>query len=222
MTQSSSIGELAKALAAAQGKMRDAAYDRTNPHFRNRYATLASVRAAITPALSEHGLAVVQTTEAGAEGAVVVVTTLMHSSGEWIDGRMEMPVAKRDAQGVGSALTYARRYALAAIVGVASDEDDDGEEAVGRSRQIIATTNGEAGAQRAAIVAAMEEPRPAETEEAFAERMGAATDAAALAKVAADVHRSKLPASAKKRLHKPYSAAVARIAAAAGDAGVPS
>lgn len=129
MDHSPTIGALAKALAASQAKLEDAKKDSINPHFKNRYATLSSVRATITPVLSAHGLAVVQTNEPhGAEGACVV-TTLMHESGEWIRGRLFVPVTKRDPQGFGSAITYARRYALAAIVGIASDEDDDAETA---------------------------------------------------------------------------------------------
>jgi len=122
---SPTLGALAKALAAAQAKLEDAKKDATNPHFKNRYATLASVRAAVTPVLSQHGLSVVQTSEPHGEGGVCIVTTLLHESGEWIRGRLFLPVAKRDPQGFGSAISYARRYALAAIVNISSDDDDD-------------------------------------------------------------------------------------------------
>lgn len=127
---STSLGDLAKALAAAQGEIEDAKKDGTNPHFKTKYATLASVRAAITPVFSRHGLAVTQLNEPHGDGGVCVVTLLMHSSGQWIKSKLYVPVSKKDAQGFGSALSYARRYALAAIANIASDDDDDGNEAV--------------------------------------------------------------------------------------------
>ena len=130
MKFSPTLGALAKALAVAQGELEDAKKDGTNPHFKNRYATLSSVRAAITPVFSKHGLSVTQLNEPhGAEG-VCVVTVLMHESGEWITSSLYVPVSKKDAQGFGSALSYARRYALAAIANIATDDDDDGEQAV--------------------------------------------------------------------------------------------
>ncbi len=126
---SSSVAALAKALAAAQGELEDAKKDGVNPHFKNKYATLSSVRAAITPVFSKHGLSVVQLNEPHGDAGVCVVTLLMHESGEWIRSRLFVPVSKKDAQGFGSALSYARRYALAAIANIASDEDDDAEHA---------------------------------------------------------------------------------------------
>ena len=125
---SATIGKLAESLAAAQAEIEDAKKDAVNPHFKNRYATLSSVRAAVTAAFSKHGLSVTQTFEPHGTDAVMVVTWLFHKSGEWLCSRLYMPVSKKDPQGFGSAISYARRYALAAIAGVASD-DDDGEEA---------------------------------------------------------------------------------------------
>lgn len=127
---SPTLGALAKALAAAQGELVDAKKDGTNPHFKNKYATLSSVRAAITPVFSKHGLAVSQLNEPHGDAGVCVVTMLMHESGEWISSSLFVPVSKKDAQGFGSALSYARRYALAAIANIASDDDDDAEQAV--------------------------------------------------------------------------------------------
>lgn len=125
MQKSESIAALAAALAKAQGTMRHALKDSVNPHFRNRYADLASVLDAVREPLAANGLAVVQLAADDEHGAAVE-TVLMHSSGEWISSRLALPVSKADAQGYGSALTYARRYALAAICGIAQD-DDDGE-----------------------------------------------------------------------------------------------
>lgn len=129
--KSATIGALAKALAAAQGELEDAKKDGANPAFKgSRYATLASVRAALSKVLPKHDLAVTQGFEPHGEDGVCVITTLMHSSGEWIRSALFVPVTKKDAQGYGSACTYGRRYSLAAIVGVASDDDDDGNAAV--------------------------------------------------------------------------------------------
>ena len=120
---SASIKELAAALAKAQGEIEAAAKNKRNAHFGSLYADLASVQDACRAPLARHGIAVVQSPSA--EGARVTVTTLLaHSSGEWISG--ELSVAARDAgpQAAGSAITYARRYGLAALVGVAADDDD--------------------------------------------------------------------------------------------------
>jgi len=132
MQKSESVKELATALAKAQAAIQGATKDKTNPHFRSAYADLASVWDACREALTKNGLSVVQTNEPSDGQTVVVETTLLHSSGEYMTGTLVMPVAKFDPQGVGSAITYARRYALAAMVGVAP-EDDDGEAAMGRN-----------------------------------------------------------------------------------------
>lgn len=119
------LGEIAKALAAAQGELQDAKKDSINPHFKNKYASLASVREAITATFARHGLSVVQLNEPHGESGVCVVTLLMHTSGQWIKSRLFVPVTKKDPQGFGSALSYARRYALGAIANIATDDDDD-------------------------------------------------------------------------------------------------
>lgn len=121
---------LARALAKAQGAMAKASKDRVNPHFKSRYADLASVWDACREPLSANGLAVVQLVAAADKASVTVETRLLHEGGESVSSSLTMPVAQATAQGVGSAITYARRYALAALVGVApDDDDDDGNEA---------------------------------------------------------------------------------------------
>lgn len=128
MKHSDSIATLAAALAKAQAALEGAVKDSTNPHFKSRYADLASVVAALKAAFPANGLSYVQTivTEANSVG---VETMLLHASGEWILGEpFYVPVNKADAQGFGSALTYCRRYSLAAMGGVAP-EDDDGNAA---------------------------------------------------------------------------------------------
>ncbi|HLG72596.1 MAG TPA: ERF family protein [Chloroflexota bacterium] len=89
------------------------------------YATLARVWAAIRTALGDHGLAVVQPCEPGQPGEVRLTTMLLHDSGQWIAGTCSVPVPANGPRGYGSALTYARRYALAAMVGVCVETDDD-------------------------------------------------------------------------------------------------
>lgn len=134
MTETSqTVGALAAALAKAQAEIEGAAKDRVNPHFKSSYATLASVWDACRPALSKHGLAVVQSPESDGP-AVTVHTTLLHASGEWM--RSSLTASARDGtpQSIGSALTYLRRYSLASMVGVAP-EDDDGNDAQPRFDQ---------------------------------------------------------------------------------------
>ena len=131
MLQSESINELAAALAKAQGRIKGALKDTSNPFFKSKYADLASVWEACRSALSENGLSVVQTTTCDNPESVTVETQLIHSSGQWIRGCLTMRPAKSDPQGIGSTITYARRYGLAAIVGVAP-EDDDGNAASGQ------------------------------------------------------------------------------------------
>lgn len=131
-SKSESIAELAKALAKAQGEMEAAKKDSANPFFNSHYADLASVRDAIREPFAKNGLAVAQIPASVAtDGTVRLSTMLMHASGEWIAGDLTMKAIKNDPQAIGSCLTYARRYALSAITGVAT-EDDDAEGATGR------------------------------------------------------------------------------------------
>jgi len=123
--KSEKIDALAMALAKAQSEMKDAVLCKVNPHFKNKYADLPAVREAITAPLTKHGIAVTQTMDADENGRSYIVTTLMHTSGQWISGRTPILVEKTTMQALGSGITYARRYALAAICGIASDEDDD-------------------------------------------------------------------------------------------------
>lgn len=133
-TKSDSIKELAAALAKAQSAIRSAEKDRENPFFKSSYATIASVWEACRKPLTDNGLSVSQLPSA--EGSTVTVTTLlMHASGEWLASELVMTATKADPQGIGSAITYARRYALSAMVGVAPDDDDDGNDASHQQQQ---------------------------------------------------------------------------------------
>jgi hypothetical protein len=130
--QSDSIGALAAALSKAQADITGALKDSSNPFFKSKYADLASCWDACRKQLAANNLAVIQTVYVHWEsGQTMLATTLVHSSGEWI--RSDLPVLAKDLspQAQGSGITYARRYALAAIVGLAQI-DDDAEAAQGR------------------------------------------------------------------------------------------
>lgn len=133
MEMSTTIGALSADLAKAQAEIKGALKDSANPFFKSKYADLSSVWEACRAPLTNHGLAVIQTVS-GDSAAVVVTTMLCHASGEWVRDSMTMSPIKQDPQGVGSTITYARRYALAAIAGVAP-EDDDGNAA---SKPVVA------------------------------------------------------------------------------------
>lgn len=129
MEKSEQINELAAALSIAQGELENASKSSDNPHFKSRYADLAEVINCVRPVFSRHGLAFTQFVSYNA-GIVSVETVLMHKGGQYISGIISAPVSKQDAQGVGSATTYCRRYSLAAVAGLAQ-EDDDANSAVG-------------------------------------------------------------------------------------------
>ena len=130
MKKSEHIGALTKALAAAQAKIKPAIRDSRNPFFKSNYADLASVFDACRLALAEQGVVVIQ--GASAEGARVTVTTMLsHESGDWVEEALSAHAKDDGPQGVGSTVTYLRRYSLAALAGVAT-EDDDAERGEGR------------------------------------------------------------------------------------------
>jgi hypothetical protein len=150
MNQASSIhdakpaaGNLAAALAAAQSTMKAAPFDRTNPHFKSKYASLASVVDTIRKPLADNGLSYTQTTEIR-EGALILITTLRHRSGEIVTSEYPLPGMSKP-QELGSALTYARRYSLSALVCIAADDDDDAE-GVRKSEQMTTLPKKDSGA----------------------------------------------------------------------------
>jgi len=124
---------IAGALAKAQAEMGKALKDATNPHFGKKYADLASVREACFPALNANGIAVIQPVEENEFGRSVV-TRFIHSGGEMLECKIPLIIQKNDMQGLGSALTYARRYGLMALAGIAP-EYDDGNAAVAAAPQ---------------------------------------------------------------------------------------
>ena len=127
---SPTIKNLAIALSKVQAEIKGSKLDAENPFFHSEYSTLTSVWDACRKLLTDNGLAVVQTMEPVID-LCSVTTTLLHVSGEWIRGTIQMKPVKNDPQAVGSCITYARRYSLAAIVGI-SPADDDGNASSGR------------------------------------------------------------------------------------------
>jgi hypothetical protein len=128
MIKSETLGALATALSLAQGEFDAAVKDTANPFFKSKYADLSSVVEATRPALSKHGLSIIQLPRSQ-DGCIQLETILLHKSGEFIGDTLALPVSKQDAQGYGSAMTYARRYGWMAVTGIAP-EDDDGNAAV--------------------------------------------------------------------------------------------
>ena len=177
MNKSESIAALAAALAKAQAEMSNAIKSSENPHFKSRYADLAEVLNTVRPVMAKHGIAVLQMPSFAA-GVASVETMMMHSSGEWISNTCSAPVSKQDAQGVGSAITYLRRYSLAAFAGIAQ-EDDDANAAVGQ-RQAPATA------------------KPAEKPALPDDRFRAACDAIASGKTSVQIVRSRYALTAEQ------------------------
>lgn len=130
MNQSNETKDLFAALVKTQSKIKGALKDSSNPFYKSKYADLESVWEACRGPLIDNGLCVIQTTDTDELGDYIV-TTLGHSSGQWIRGKLRLTPVKQDPQAIGSAITYSRRYALAAIVGIIQ-VDDDGESAMNR------------------------------------------------------------------------------------------
>jgi hypothetical protein len=131
MNMSPAVGQLAKALSAAQGEMPGAVKDANNPFFKSKYADISSIKEASQQHLTKHGLAIV--CAPSSEGARVTVTTvLMHESGEWISCSLSATAKDESPQSTGSCVTYLRRYGIQSLLNIAS-EDDDGEAAQDRS-----------------------------------------------------------------------------------------
>jgi len=133
MNQSNEINELATALAKAQGDMTAAKKDVVNPFFKSKYADLASAWDACRGPLTKHGLSVTQGVVFSAD-RYVLETVLRHASGQWVNYQMPLLFQKQDMQALGSAMSYARRYSLMAIIGLAQD-DDDANLAAGKNNQ---------------------------------------------------------------------------------------
>jgi hypothetical protein len=131
VNKSETIAKISAALVKAQSEMGNAVKDSKNPFFKSNFATLNAVREASLPVLNKHGIGVFQPTTV-IEGKLYVETTAIHESGEYISGLYEVVTGKaNDPQATGAAVSYARRYALQALVNIGAD-DDDAESAMGR------------------------------------------------------------------------------------------
>ena len=126
MKTSETINKIAPALLAAQRLIGNAAKNAKNPHFKNNYANLESVIEATKESLNNNGVVVIQTLSESEGSSLKLTTRLLHESGEYIEDTASTPLSKADPQGVGSAVTYLRRYSLAAICNI-TQEDDDGQ-----------------------------------------------------------------------------------------------
>jgi hypothetical protein len=129
MLTSDSITKIMPAFIKAQSQFAPALKSATNPHFKSKYVALDGVIDAVAAPLRAEGIAIMQMTDVTDHGGIILESRLVHQSGEWIGSRYPVHPVKADPQGEGSALTYARRYALMALVGIAP-EDDDGNSAV--------------------------------------------------------------------------------------------
>ena len=136
--KSEKLDQLAIALSKAQGEMPTVPMNAVNPFLRNRYADLAEMIKVATPVLAKNGLAISQQALSN-DGHVGVTTTLLHTSGQWIEDTISLPLGyekgKSLAQVAGSIITYLRRYSYGAIVGLATDEDTDGNQPAKRHEQ---------------------------------------------------------------------------------------
>lgn len=132
MRMSENINEIAAALSKAQGAMKPAVFNKSNPHFKSKFADLNSCMDACKQPLADNGLCVMQLPEQ-VNGKDILVTMLAHSSGQWISSEYPLLAARMDSQGFGSAMTYAKRYSLCAMLGIVADEDDDGEATMDRT-----------------------------------------------------------------------------------------
>ena len=124
MKTSETISKIATALLTAQKAITFAAKDANNPFFKSKYADLPTVIDAIKPALNDAGIAFVQSASPSEAGTLALTTRLIHVSGEWIEDTAITPLVKQDPQSYGSAITYLRRYSLAAMTGLYQDDDD--------------------------------------------------------------------------------------------------
>ena len=131
MTTSETIGAIAPALIKAQSQMQGITKEGKNPAFKSKYVTLDSILDTLRPILTSNGLMLTQGSQQPETlQAVTVESRIIHTSGEWIATTVTIPVTKPDAHGLGSALTYGRRYSVSALLAISADEDDDANGAV--------------------------------------------------------------------------------------------
>ncbi len=131
MTSSETIGAIAPALIKAQSQMQGISKEGKNPAFKSKYVTLDSILDTLRPILTSNGLMLTQgSQQPETMQTVTVESRIIHTSGEWISTTVTIPVTKPDAHGLGSALTYGRRYSVSALLAISADEDDDANGAI--------------------------------------------------------------------------------------------
>lgn len=133
MNKSDSIKNIAKALCSFQSEIKNPTNSAKNPYFNSKYAPLNEILSDSRPLLSKYGISIIQNASSdGTNSSITITTMILHDSGEWIESDpLVLKTDKCTAQGAGSAITYARRYALSSILGIASEDDDDGNNASG-------------------------------------------------------------------------------------------
>ena len=141
MITSEALDKFAPAFLKAQVEMDNAEKNSNNPAFRTKYANLEGVIDAVKPALNSNGITFIQTGSPSVEGRLTLTTRLLHSSGQWIQDTAECQLSKNDPQGFGSAVTYLRRYNLAAICGITQADDDGNSASSSQPAQRAATQN---------------------------------------------------------------------------------
>lgn len=140
MNTSEQIDKFMPAFLAAQKDIDFAAKNKVNQHLKSKYADLSEVIQAVKFSLNANGIAFLQTPDESEPAVLKLTTRLIHESGQWIESVMTMPLVKTDSQGYGSAMAYARRYALSAITGIYADDDDDGQLASNRKKKEALST----------------------------------------------------------------------------------
>lgn len=132
-THSTEIKEIVAALIKVQMALKPAIFNKQNPHFKSKYADFSSCMDACRIPLCDNGIAMIQSCQT-INDKLNLVTMLAHTSGQWMKSEFPIISAKMDSQGIGSAMTYAKRYSLSGILGIVADEDDDGEAAMERKK----------------------------------------------------------------------------------------
>ncbi|WP_052351557.1 ERF family protein [Deinococcus pimensis] len=225
MNRSENITNIAGALVAAQGQLQVAVKDSTNPAFRSRYADLGAVWEAARPALQANGLSVVQMPMPCEPGHAALETVLLHQSGEYLSSVSQTRLVKDDPQGYGSAITYLRRYAMSAILGIVAD-DDDGNAASGQRPPVSTTrTQGQRGTTPPKETAAEVEKRQAlEKGASMIGDVAAKLRAQGRGKHVEEIlarHEWRTDVEAARAAYSELAALAKRSAAATPDAGAP-
>lgn len=151
MTKSEQINELVSALSKAQSQMKPALKTANNPFFNSKYADLNDVWEACRKPLTDNGLAIIQGPSSCEGNKIRLSTLLAHTSGQWIECVMETPVLKLDPQGIGSATSYLRRYSVAAMVGISTEDDDANEATQPQKRETYASNKNVKPAERSQV-----------------------------------------------------------------------